>query len=101
MCKMQYMKARLVVATREVRDDGSIVEIIIWAVPEPVPPCAHGFKYSLLYGFSGRRLVGYDNERGKGDHRHWKETEAPYPFSTLEQLLSDFETDIANIGDGR
>ena len=71
---MPYMKARLVAATKEVRDDGSILEIVIWAVPEPVTPRTHLFKYSLFYGFPGRRLIGYDNERGKGDHRHYGDT---------------------------
>jgi len=34
-------------------------------------------KYSLFYGRSGVREVGYDNECGKGDHRHFKGGETP------------------------
>lgn len=41
------------------------------------------------------RLVGYDNERGKGDHRHRREIEEPYRFTTIEQLMSDFLADVA------
>ena len=89
------MKARLLVRTKEVRDDGRIIEIVIWAVPTPVPPCSHSFKYSLFFGRPGIRLVSYDNEQGKGDHRHVKETESAYRFSSLEQSLDDFEKDIA------
>jgi hypothetical protein len=96
---MQYMKARLLVKTKEVRDDGTIIEIVIWAVPAPIQPCSHSFKYSLFLGRPGIRLVGYDNEQGKGDHRHFKETEAAYQFSTLEQLLADFEKDVAALED--
>ena len=46
------------------------VEIIVWQVPKPVPPSGHPFKYRLVYVVKGKRVVGYDNERGKGDHRH-------------------------------
>jgi hypothetical protein len=38
--------------------------------------------------------VRYDNERGKGDHRHVDGQEAPYAFTTVEQLLDDFERDV-------
>jgi len=38
--------------------------------------------------------VRYDNERGKGDHRHLGEREEDYNFTTLEQLLADFERDV-------
>jgi hypothetical protein len=38
--------------------------------------------------------VRYDNERGKGDHRHIGEREEGYAFVTLEQLLADFRRDV-------
>ncbi len=47
-----------------------------------MPASAHGLKYSLFYGRPGLREVGNDNERGKGDHRHFQGTETPYTFST-------------------
>ncbi|MFZ5484457.1 MAG: toxin-antitoxin system TumE family protein [Pseudomonadota bacterium] len=93
------MKARLLVKTKEIRDDGTITEIVIWSVSSPVPPCSHAFKYSLFYGRPGVRLVGYDNEKGKGDHRHFNGTESAYRFTTLAQLLDDFEKDIAKSED--
>ena len=55
----------------------------------PVPGSTHGLKYSLFYGRPGERLVGYDNERGRGDHRHLAGKEEPYSFSTPEQLIAD------------
>ena len=73
------------------------MEIVIWKVPEPVPPTDHSFKYRLFYGRTGERIVGYDNERGKGDHRHYGGTEEPYAFSTLERLLDDFERDVVAV----
>ena len=36
----------------------------------------------------------YDNERGKGDHRHFMGAEALYSFSTVEQLMVDFWSDV-------
>jgi Family of unknown function (DUF6516) len=91
---MQYMQARLIAKAKEVRDDGAIVEIVIWEVPVPVLPCTHSYKYRLYYGALGLCRVRYDNERGKGDHRHWGDMEEAYRFTTVGQLLVDFERDI-------
>jgi hypothetical protein len=41
--------------------------------------------------------VGYDNERGKGDHRHLGETQAPYRFVDIPSLLRDFWKDVEAI----
>lgn len=48
----------------------------------------------MFYGYPGERLVAYDNERGKGDHRHLKDEETPYHFVSLERLLADFRADV-------
>jgi hypothetical protein len=91
---MQYMKATLLARSKEVRDDGTIVEVVIWELPEPIPPSEHNYKYRLFYGQPGEDRVRYDNERGKGDHRHLAGKEYDYKFVSLEQLLDDFERDI-------
>lgn len=39
----------------------------------------------------------YDNERGKGDHRHFGRREEPYLFTTPEALLADFDADVRRI----
>lgn len=88
------MKAALLAHTKEVRDDGSIVEVVIWELAEPLPPSAHRFKYRLFYGTPSGERVRYDNERGKGDHRHRGGREDQYVFSSIDQLLDDFERDI-------
>lgn len=79
-----------------VRDDGSIVEMVVWQVPTPVPPCTHRYKYRLYYGRNGLARLRYDNERGKGDHRHIGSDEQAYVFTSLETLLDDFERDVMN-----
>ena len=81
-------------------DDGAIVEMVIWRVPLPVPPSTHGLKYSLFYCRPGVRMVGYDNERGKGDHRHLQGTETAYRFTTVEQLMADFWSDVRALRGG-
>ncbi len=89
-----HMKARLAFHDKQVLADGSIVEMKIWELQVPEPGSKHRLKYSLFYGWPGRRLVGYDNEGGKGDHRHVQGTEEAYAFSTPEQLIEDFMADV-------
>lgn len=88
------MKAELLFRQRIDYDEGAIVEMVLWRVISPVPPSPHNLKYSLFYGRPGIREVGYDNERGKGDHRHFQGKEAAYDFSTVEQLMADFWYDV-------
>lgn len=95
---MQYMKATLLAQTKDVREDGSIVEVVIWELPEPLLGSTHFYRYRLFYGIRGASRVRYDNERGKGDHRHLGDLEEDYTFTTLERLLDDFERDMANWG---
>jgi hypothetical protein len=88
------MKAELLFHQRIDYDDEAIVEMVLWRVPQPVPPTTHSLKYSLFYGRSGVREIGYDNERGKGDHRHYLGLETPYLFITVEKLMADFWRDV-------
>jgi Family of unknown function (DUF6516) len=73
---------------------GGVVEMVVWRVPEPVPPSEHPFKYRLVFVRGGKRVIGYDNERGKGDHRHLGKAEMPYQFVNEFQLLDDFWHDV-------
>jgi hypothetical protein len=84
------MKARLVTRTKNITTDGAILEVVIWRVPKPVPPTEHGYKYSAVYIVQGVRVVGFDNERGKGDHCHIDGIEVPYVFQSVDQLIEDF-----------
>lgn len=88
------MPAKPVARAREIRDDGAIVEVVIWELDLPVPPCLHRFKYRLYFGAGGQCRVRYDNERGKGDHRHIGKREQAYVFTSLEVLLADFRRDV-------
>ncbi len=94
------MKAVLAYHDKQVLPDGTIVEMKIWKVPKPVPGSGHELKYSLFYGRKGERLVCYDNERGKGDHRHIKGKEESYSFTSVEKLIEDFTADIRRLRGG-
>ena len=84
------MAAQLITSIKNVNPDGSILEVVIWKVPKPVPPTEHGYKYRAVYVVDGVRIVGFDNERGKGDHCHIDGKELPYAFTGVDQLLEDF-----------
>lgn len=88
-------EAELLLRSRNVYR-GGVVEMVVWKVPLPVLPSTHRFKYRLVFVRDGRRLVGYDNERGKGDHRHVKGRESRYRFVSIEKLLADFLADVDN-----
>ncbi len=88
------MKAKRIFYDRQPYADGAILEICIWEVPSPVRGCEHELKYLLFFGYPGQRLVCYDNERGKGDHRHIDGREEAYAFSTVEALIEDFLADV-------
>ncbi len=87
-------KATFIEKSKRILHTGEIVERVIWIVPSPVPPSEHDFKYRLVLIRNGVRVVGYDNERGKGDHRHHHGVEAPYNFVSIDRLIADFEADV-------
>jgi hypothetical protein len=84
------MKANLLIRRRVVFGDRNFAELVVWQVPKSVPPTEDGFKYRLVYIVDGERVIGFDNERGKGDHRHERDVETPYPFTGIDALLADF-----------
>jgi hypothetical protein len=89
------MAARLIFHRKRTSEDGAISEIKVWEVEEAVVGSQHRLKYSLYYGKAGVRLVGYDNERGKGDHRHYGDQEETYVFTDVSTLVADFLKDVA------
>jgi hypothetical protein len=76
------VRAELVLRRKSVLADGAILELVIWRTPQQVLGSRHTYKYRLFYGRPGERIVSYDNERGKGDHRHRDGVQEAYAFST-------------------
>jgi len=88
------MKAIALLRTRVVHSETAFAELVLWRLPKPAAGSAHGFKYRLAYVVNGVCVVRYDNETGKGDHRHFDGEETAYVFSTPDRLIADFERDI-------
>lgn len=87
------MKARLIARIKEAYGRGTI-EGVVWEVPAPAQPAAHRIKYRLVYVVGDERVVGYDNERGKGDHKHIRGKQASYAFKDVPTLIGDFLRDV-------
>ena len=88
------MKATPLLRTRVVYSEKAFAELVLWQVPKPLKGSVHNYKYRLAYVVDGECVLRYDNETGKGDHRHYAGRESKYAFSTPEKLMADFQRDI-------
>ena len=82
--------ATLVINEKITRTDGSIIQIVVWDLPIPLNASRHRYKYRLYFGRYGICLVRFDNEQGKGDHKHIQGVESPYIFIDSPTLMRDF-----------
>lgn len=94
------MRAVLLLRDKKTQADGSVVEMVVWRLPSRTPDRPHGFKYRLFCGREAECLVLYDNETGKGDHRHFKGTEEPYRFTSVDRLIKDFLSNVESVSGG-
>jgi hypothetical protein len=92
---MANMKAVELIRSRVVYFENAFAELVLWRVPAAVAGSGHDYKYRLAYVVDGVCVLRYDNEVGKGDHRHVDGKERAYAFSTPEALIADFQRDIA------
>jgi hypothetical protein len=93
------MRATLLVRDRVPFREDSFAELVLWRLPSPLPGSSHAFKYRLAFVRSGVCLVRFDNEAGKGDHRHIKGKESKYTFVTPEKLIQDFLRESRRVDD--
>lgn len=91
------MKARQLLDRKFVRDDFTVVQLVIWQLPHVTSDRPHAIKYRLYCGHDGACIVRYDNESGKGDHRHYGDREEAYVFVSPQQLISDFLDDVCRL----
>lgn len=83
--------AQAVLSYRRDLPNGDIIQVVVWLLPEPLPGSSHPYKYRLHYqNADGSDYIRYDNERGKGDHKHIGDTEEQYQFASVKQLALDF-----------
>lgn len=92
---MSNMKAVELIRTRITYSESAFAELVLWRLPKAVEGSSHEYKFRLAYIVSGECVLRYDNEAGKGDHRHFNGKESTYVFTTPDQLIADFQQDIA------
>lgn len=88
------MAAELLLDERRVLAESAFAELVVWKVASPLSGSTHGFKYRLALIVEGVCVLRYDNEAGKGDHKHFGGKQLRYLFTTPEQLLADFWSDV-------
>ncbi len=88
------MPAVLLLKERVVLGEDRFAEVTIWRVPGKVPGSAHDFKYRLALVMDEVCVLRFDNEAGKGDHKHVGDRQEPYAFTTPEQLVADFWQEV-------
>jgi hypothetical protein len=88
MPAVELMNTRIQIA------DNAFATIRILQVDPAIMGSSHFYKYSLAYVVDGVCVMRYDNERGKGDHKHIGERECAITFTTIENLIASFQADI-------
>ena len=89
------MVAKLLYREKYIYSDGAIREMVLWQLPRKTADRLYGLKYRLYYGLGdGSCLVRFDNESGKGDHKHIGSQEEVYRFINVETLVADFLAEI-------
>ncbi len=89
------MNAELILKQKFSDELENLIEMKIWKVPVSQNR-PYGYKYSLVYIVKGKRIIRYDNETGRGDHRHYEDTVEDYRFESAIKLVNDFKEDILN-----
>ncbi len=89
------MKAVELIHARIAYSESAFAELVLWRPPKPLERSPHRYEYRLAYVVHGECVLRYDNELGKGDHRHFDGKESAYAFTTPDQLIADFQHDIA------
>jgi hypothetical protein len=91
---MSNMPAEPLLDERHILSEAAFAELVVWRVPAPVRGSGHAYRYRLALAVDGKCVLRYDNEAGKGDHRHLGDKAEEYRFKSAEQLLADFWTDV-------
>lgn len=91
------MKAIRLINERVIISETTFAELVVWKIPEPAAGSKHLYKYRLALVIDQECVLRYDNEPGKGDHKHIGEVESSYEFTTPEKLLANFWKDVEAI----
>ena len=88
--------AEIILNEHHIISENAFVEMVVWRLLLPFSGSHRGFKYRLALVVNGLCVIHYDNEAGKGDHKHMDSNEIPYTFTTSQGLLDDFWNDVNN-----
>jgi hypothetical protein len=88
------MKARELFNRRVPVAEQAFAELVLWELSDPLSGSKHPYKYRLAFVVAGECVLRYDNEAGKGDHKHRYGKEAKYRFVSVDKLVSDFFEDV-------
>ncbi|AKW15014.1 DUF6516 family protein [Salmonella enterica] len=91
MPAVELMNRRIQIA------DNAFATIRILQVDPSILGSQHLYKYSLAYIVDGVCVMRYDNERGKGDHKHIGDCEFPVTFTSIQDLIASFQEDINHL----
>jgi hypothetical protein len=75
------------------------VQLVVWQLPRDAERPG-GVKFRLYLGRDDNTLIRYDNEAGKGPHRHVGagELEEAYEFTSVEKLIEEFRAECERHG---
>jgi hypothetical protein len=76
---------------RKTVQTAQFIQAVVWELPVPLRGSLHRFKYRIYFGMVGTCLVRFDNEQGKGDHKHVKGIESPYSVQRYSDFLEVFQ----------
>lgn len=88
------MDAQLILDKRDTLSDDAFQQLVVWLLPKPLYLSTHFYKYRLALIVDKVCVMRYDNEAGKGDHKHIGDEQFPVDFAGLPTLLADFDADV-------
>ncbi|MBH2617476.1 toxin-antitoxin system TumE family protein [Serratia ureilytica] len=91
------MPSQLIYQDRIPLTPAAFAQLVIWRVVPPVRASGHCYKYRFAYVKDGICRLRYDNEAGKGDHKHIDGKEEPLNFTTIDALLDSFWREVMQL----
>lgn len=87
------MRANLLIHNKKPLSHYEFIEIKVWEITED-KNFPEGVKYSMVYIRKDKnkfnRILGFDNEKGKGHHMHLYDKEIKIEFNGWKDLLKQF-----------
>ncbi len=84
--------------------DRDLLKAIAWKIPDD-KDFPEGIKYAFAYIHKGKRILGYDNEKAKGHHKHivdlqtGKEMQIKIEFKDMLSLFEKFKSEVYKLKD--